>query len=77
MVIIYGWGGAANRGGGINFSASKLRGGKISVHPFRGGEISVHSFRGGSNFECAVVEGGGANFECARFLDLHRLPPHS
>ncbi len=29
--------GSANRGGGIHFSASKLRGGKISVQAFRGG----------------------------------------
>ena len=54
-------------GGGINFSATKLRGGaKFQCKPSEGGgKISVHGFRGGAHFECAVVEGGGANFECA------------
>ncbi len=36
-------GGPVQIGGGINFSASKLRGRKISVQAFRGGgKISVH-----------------------------------
>ena len=38
-------GGSANEGGGINFSARKLReGGKISVQALRGG--------GGTKFQC-------------------------
>ena len=40
-------GGPVQIGGGINFSASKLRGG--------GGKISVQAFRGGAKFQCTDI----------------------
>ena len=45
--LFMGGGGPVQIGGGINFSASKLRGGKISVQAFRGGQnFSAQTFEG-------------------------------
>ncbi len=69
-------GAGGNKGGGKNFSASKLRGGaKFQCQhleggpntPRGGGGISVHGFRGGGGQNRIVWSLRGANFYCAGF----------